>query len=370
MAHVSPVLICQAVDRDDPVSATLVRWIRALARDPGVARVRVLALRVGRYDLPENVTVVDLGVGKATRLWNFYVEVIRAISRRQADFFFVLQGGPYPALLLPVKLLTGRRVYQWKTHSHVSRRMAFSARWCDDLVFTATPSSFPLDLPNVRVVGHGIDLDLFRPPAADVTATADLVTVGRVTPVKRIDRIVAALGVVRDMTGHACSLDVCGPELDGDRHYRADLDALVARLEMSDAVRFVGAVPQDELQAVLGRHRAAVSFSDGGLDKAIAEAMACGLPVVSTNAAFAELLPDDLREVLVLDHDDVHAQALGITRVLDLDERDRRAIGERLRAIVADRHGLAQFWGKILADIAVSRPGSDTTPRARDEDRS
>ncbi len=174
---------------------------------------------------------------------------------------------------------------------------------------------------------------------------------------------------MRDVTGRVCSLDVCGPELDGDRHYRAELDALVARLELSDAVHFVGAVPQDELRPVLGRHRAAVSFSDGGLDKAIAEAMACGLPVVSTNAAFAELLPDDLREVLVLDHDDVHAQARGITRVLDLDERDRRAIGVRLRAIVADQHGLAQFWGKILAEVAASKTGSAIAPIAHDEAR-
>jgi glycosyltransferase involved in cell wall biosynthesis len=362
-----PVVICQAVDQDDPVSATLVRWIRSLAAQPSIAAVRVLTLRAGQFELPDPVTVVDLGRGRATRLWNFYAEVVRAIRRREASFFLVLQGGPYPALLLPVKLLTGRRVYQWKTHSHVSRRMAFHARWCDDLVFTATPSSFPLDLPNVRIVGHGIDLEVFRPPAADVTASADLVTVGRVTPVKRIDRLVSALGVVRDATGHARTLDVCGPELDGDRHHRARLDELVARLGLSDAVRFVGPVPQDQLRDVLGRHRAAVSFSDGGLDKAIAEAMACGLPVVSTNAAFAELLPDDLREALVVDHDDVDAQARGITRVLELDEGERRATGERLRAIVADQHGLPQFWEKILAEIAASRTTSDTAPNAPDE---
>jgi glycosyltransferase involved in cell wall biosynthesis/peptidoglycan/xylan/chitin deacetylase (PgdA/CDA1 family) len=356
MAMLKPVLICQAVDENDPISATLVRWIRSLASDSSVASVRVLTLRAGRYELPDEVTVVDLGVGTAARLWNFYAAVARALHRGEADFFFVLQGGPYPALLFPVKLLSGRRVYQWKTHTHVSRSMAVYARWCDDLVFTATRSSFPLDLPNVRVVGHGIDLDLFRPPAADVTATADLVAVGRVTPVKRLDRLVTALGVVRDTAGSARSLDVYGPELEADRQHRAQLDDLVAQLGLSDTVRFLGAVPQDELPAVLGRHRAAVSFSDGGLDKAIAEAMACGLPVISTNAAFAELLPHDLRALLVLDHDDVDAQALGMRRVLELDERDRRAIGARLRAIVAEQHGLEQFWGKILAEIGASRP--------------
>jgi glycosyltransferase involved in cell wall biosynthesis len=112
------------------------------------------------------------------------------------------------------------------------------------------------------------------------------------------------------------------------------------------------------MPALLRRYNAAVSFSDGGLDKAIAEAMACGRPVISTNACLAELLPDDLRELLVLDDDDVTAQARGITRVLELDDMDRRNIGERLRRIVAEHHGLDQFWAKILSEISEASPGS------------
>jgi glycosyltransferase involved in cell wall biosynthesis len=365
LALLRPVLICQAVDQDDPVSATLVRWIRTLAGDPSVASVRVLALRVGRFQLPDNVVVVNLGVGRLARLLRFYAQVAFAIRRREADFFFILQGGPYPALLLPIKLLTGRRVYQWKTHSHVSRRMAFYARWCDDLVFTATPSSFPLALPNVRVVGHGIDMHLFRPLPADGPATADLIAVGRLTPVKRLDRVVSALAACRDSSGRVWSLDLCGPQLEGDRQYRATLDDLVARLELSGSVRFLGPASHDEMSALLGRYHAAVNFSDTGFDKAIAEAMACGKPVLSTNACFAELLPDDLRELLVLDHDDVTAQARGITRVLELDELERRNVGEHLRAIIAEHHGLAQFWGKILSEISGARSRDVPAPVAR-----
>jgi glycosyltransferase involved in cell wall biosynthesis len=119
------------------------------------------------------------------------------------------------------------------------------------------------------------------------------------------------------------------------------------------------------MSAVLGRYHAAVNFSDTGFDKAIAEAMACGKPVLSTNACFAELLPDDLRELLVLDHDDVTAQARGITRLLERDEVERREIGERLRAIIAEHHGLAQFWGKILSEISGSSSGGVPTPVAR-----
>jgi len=348
--------MCQAVDEDDPVSATLVRWIRSLATDDAVASVRVLTLRVGRFQLPDNVVVVHIGWSKLTRLFRFYVEVAKALRRREADFFFILQGGPYPALLWPVKLLTGRRVYQWWTHSHVSRRVAFYARWCDDLVFTATPRSFPLDLANVRVIGHAIDLDLFRPPASAVPPAGDLIAVGRLTGVKRLAELICAVAAARETSGRRWSLDLCGPVLEGDRQYRATLDDLVASLGVSGSVRFVGTVVQDEMPAVLAGYRAAVSFSDGGLDKAIAEAMACGKPVVSTNSSFSEMLPDDLRELLVLDHDDLSAQAKGLARVLELDELERRVVGERLRALVEEHHGLAQFWGKILSEIDKERP--------------
>jgi glycosyltransferase involved in cell wall biosynthesis len=354
VALLRPVLICQAVDQDDPVSATLVRWIRSLAGNPSVEGVRVLALRVGRFELPDNVLIVDLGIGKLARLFRFYTAIVQAIRRRQADFFFVLQGGPYPALLLPVKLLTGRRVYQWKTHSYVSRRMAFYARWCDDLVFTATPSSFPLALPNVRVVGHGIDMQQFHPMPDDGPGTRDLIAVGRLTPVKRLDRLISAVAACRSTSGRFWSLDICGPELEGDRNYRATLDNLVAHLDMSGFVRFLGSALHDEMSPLISQYRASVNFSDTGFDKAIGEAMACGRPVLSTNACFAELLPDDLRDLLVLDHDDLTEQARGITRLLELGELERRNIGQRLREIIEEHHGLAQFWGKILSEIERS----------------
>jgi glycosyltransferase involved in cell wall biosynthesis len=105
---------------------------------------------------------------------------------------------------------------------------------------------------------------------------------------------------------------------------------------------------------LLAGYHASVNFSDTGFDKAIAEAMACGMPVLSTNACFAELVPDDLRDLLVLDHDDVTEQARRITRLLELDELERRDVGERLRAIIDEHHGLAQFWGKILSEIERS----------------
>ncbi len=157
------VFVCQAVDQDDPILATTIRWIEALAAQPPVTGVTVLALRTARHGLPPTVEV--RGFGRSNRLATllaFYREVVRSL-RRRPDFFFIYQGGPYPLLLLPAKLLSRTSVVQWKAHPAISRAMAFYARWCDDLIFTPAKASFPMDLPKVRAVGHGVDTELFKP---------------------------------------------------------------------------------------------------------------------------------------------------------------------------------------------------------------
>ena len=81
-------------------------------------------------------------------------------------------GGPYAAMLLPFRLFFGKKVHQWKTHSYISLLMKFQARFCLDNIFTATPSSFAMNLDKVRVIGHGIDTDLFRIISAEKLSTS------------------------------------------------------------------------------------------------------------------------------------------------------------------------------------------------------
>src|SRR4051794_20405260 len=108
------VFICQAVDEDDPVLPTTVRWIESLAGKDGVDRVKVLALRCGRFDLPGNVEVECFGHPNRIRaLAAFYRGVMRSL-RDRPDLFFIYQGGPYPLLLMPPKLLRGIPIVHWK----------------------------------------------------------------------------------------------------------------------------------------------------------------------------------------------------------------------------------------------------------------
>ncbi len=342
--------VCKAVDETDPTVATQVRWIRELAARPQVDHVRVLARRRGPATLPDNVAVATFGhAGWPATVLEFWRRVL-AVPPAEVDLYFVAQGGPYPALLLPMKLLRGQALVQWKAHAHVSPRMRFYARYCDDLVFTPTRSSLPLDLPNVRVVGHGIDTELFRPPVM-ASPSRDLVAVGRIAPIKRLDVALEVLRTCRATWGSAPTLDIVGPCQAKDADHLRHLEHLVDELGLSEDVRFLGSVTHDELPGLLGDYRASLNLSDTAFDKAAGESMAVGVPVVTTNDCTTEMLPTELRPLLAAAREDVAGLAGLVHAAVGWDEETRRSIGSTLRENVVEHHSLDALFAKILAVV-------------------
>ena len=347
------VYVCKAVDEASPTVATQVRWIRALAARPEVDRVHVLASRSGRAELPANVAVERFGAGSWPATVLGFLRVAARLKRSDADLFFVAQGGPYPALLLPFKLVWRRPLYQWKAHPHVSARMRFYARWCDDLIFTPTAGSFPAVKDKVRVVGHGIDTDLFAFEPSP--RTSDLVALGRIAPIKNLDLAIRAVAACSQALGRPVGLDVVGPCLPRDEAHRDDLVALAAELGVADQVRWMGSVPHEETPALLGRYRASVNFSGTAFDKVAGESMAVGTPVVTSNPCTLEMLPGDLRDDLAVPAGDADAAARRTGSVLSWDDGHRRAMGARLREVVVRDHGLGSLFEKILEAVGEHR---------------
>jgi glycosyltransferase involved in cell wall biosynthesis len=141
---------------------------------------------------------------------------------------------------------------------------------------------------SITVAPTGIDLEALRTASPDSSPT-DLVTVGRLLEHKRIDMLIDAIALL-----HAKGLPVTcrvigdGPEREALRQ-QADL------LGVGDSIEFRQDVgEQKELHALL---KAAEVFifpsAREGLGLAVLEALACGLPVVTTSA------PDNLAQHLV-----------------------------------------------------------------------
>lgn len=142
----------------------------------------------------------------------------------------------------------------------------------------------------LTVVPNGVDLEKFHRIGRD-QARRDLgipqqapvlVSVGGLTERKGFHRVIELLPELRARFPELVYLVVGGASPEGD--WRSRLEALAADLGVDGAVRFLGALPPEELKVPLSAADVFVlSTRNEGWANVFLEAMACGLPVVTTD---------------------------------------------------------------------------------------
>jgi glycosyltransferase involved in cell wall biosynthesis len=190
---------------------------------------------------------------------------------------------------------------------------------------------------HIRKVYNGIDIDLFSPRPADHALRDSLsvddhdkiiLALARLEKDKGVQNAIAAMP--RVLQEIRASLIVVG---DGD--YRSDLERLARSLRLSDHVRFVGALPLAECAGYLNLCDLFVdpTLRTDGYDLTIAEAMACGKPVIASDVGANSTLIDAATrtEGLLIPRGDNNALAREIVSVLS-DPAVAQAIGKNARA--------------------------------------
>ena len=153
----------------------------------------------------------------------------------------------------------------------------------------------------VRVMGNGVDLTKFYPmPRAEARLQLDLpadapvlVSVGGLVERKGFHRVIELLPALRMQHPGLLYLLVGGPSPEGDM--TAELKCQVLEAGLQEAVRFLGALPSERLRAPLSAANVFVlATRNEGWANVFLEAMACGLPVVTTDVGGnAEVVCDD-----------------------------------------------------------------------------
>ena len=103
------------------------------------------------------------------------------------------------------------------------------------------------------------------------------------------------------------------------------------------------------LGGVLGEAHCFVNTSrTGSFDRAVGEAMASGLPVLTSNEAFKEVLGPHAKDLMFPPGDDA-ALAGSVVRIMDLSDEERNQLGRNLREMIEKNHSLRGFVLKILS---------------------
>jgi glycosyltransferase involved in cell wall biosynthesis len=196
----------------------------------------------------------------------------------------------------------------------------------------------------IRVIAGGIDARHF--PAGTAPPTEDLVFVGRLSPIKRVDLFLEA---VAKATAH---LPRVSAVVVGDGAERGRLEGLARSLGLAETVRFAGV--QVEVGPWLARARALVLTSDSeGLPLSVMEAMTAGVPVIASHVGdLADLVEDGVNGFLVRERTP-DAFAERIVALLSSEPLRARLAREASRA--ARRYSLeaaTEEWESILGSTS------------------
>jgi len=236
----------------------------------------------------------------------------------------------------------------------------------EESAFFATISEFnralliqecgPAVLPKIRLIRCGIPLREFPfgapPPASD--EPSHVVSVGRLVDYKGFDDLIRACWLLRD-GGAPVRLTIVG-----DGPERGNLELLVGTLNAEGMVTFAGSRRQEEVRGIMRNADlfalACVKGKDGqqdGIPIVLMEAMALGVPVISTKlSGIPELVKDGQTGLLARPGDPEHlASAMG--RLLQ-DEALARTLSRDARKWVEVEFNLDRWVTQLSKALAES----------------
>ncbi len=154
-------------------------------------------LREGEHAFPPNVRVLSLGkeigTSKISRVWRFFTYIRR--YKKEYDAVFVHMNPEYVVLGGWLWRRWGKKISLWYAHKSVTRRLKLAVRLAD-YIFTVSADSFRIPTNKLRVVGHGIDTEAFKPGMREASIETRLATAGRIAPSKHIVEMLRVLDVL------------------------------------------------------------------------------------------------------------------------------------------------------------------------------
>ncbi|MFZ1219443.1 MAG: glycosyltransferase family 4 protein [Chthoniobacterales bacterium] len=201
--------------------------------------------------------------------------------------------------------------------------------------------SFPEEAPRIHRVYNGIDLSRFQ-PADFAGKTPTIIAIGRLIEKKGFTDLIRACGLLKGR-GRAFVCDIIG-----EGPLEDTLRAQIAGAGLEGVVRLIG--PQTQAQIAERLANATIFVlpctreEGGGMDNlptVVMEAMAAGLPVISTPlAGVPEMVEPDVNGELVPEHDPA-ALSEAVERLMDDADRTRR-LGARGRDLAREKFSIEE----------------------------
>lgn len=189
------ILFNLSMDLDNPVLATTNLWVNEFARHFNF--VHVYSTHVGRYEIPLNVKVTELGGGTTFKRIVALLKLTKSIPtlvRNRRDMVAFHHQSPrttiYPGVLIRI---LGIPQGLWYSHSNKPITLSIGSG-ITNLIFSSTRESLPLKTGKGLFLGHGIDTNLgIKASRENQIRRNEILFVGRLDPIKRLEECITAI---------------------------------------------------------------------------------------------------------------------------------------------------------------------------------
>lgn len=200
----------------------------------------------------------------------------------------------------------------------------YSWRWVQPTVnkatFVVVPSKFLEKVfarrnISTRIVPNIINLKIFYPNNHRQSHPLHLLVARNLEPIYDIATALKAFGFIKKKYPYA-KLNVAG-----SGSLRLDLEQLSKQLGIAESVTFTGRLDNKEMAEIYRNTDLLLNSSlADNMPISLLEALACGVPVVSTNVGGIPYLVEDGRTALLVDPGNAEAMAMAATQILDAPE--------------------------------------------------
>ncbi len=315
-------------------------------------KVVIVTSRVGQFNSPPNVVLFHIPVRplkipqRLGGTWMLNWHVYHLCRQHKIDAAFIHMAKNWAYRLYPVFSLLNIPVVTWYAHIAVTHNLKWAVR-CSDRVITSAPGGCRIDSPKVKIIGQGIDTDLFQIPKQ--RKPKNILHVGRISPIKKIDLLVDVAATLKKRKElRDFKLRLVGPVLSPeDIKYNWKVRKSLWDQNIQNIVEMVGYVPFEYLPSYYENTALHLNVCEtASIEKSIAESLSAGCPVLTTNPAFKTILKD-YPEFLIKDSRP-EAIAEQVEYIFEhWDDYDP----EKLRGLIIGEHDLHSYATRVLGQI-------------------
>jgi glycosyltransferase involved in cell wall biosynthesis len=280
----------------------------------------------------------------------FYQILRKVLKNEKIDGCFAHMMPIFSILGWPLLKINKVPIVLWHTHSHVSWLLRLATILVDKVV-GAGYSGFGINTPKFEPIGQGIDTEIFL-PSTMIKNQDELVilTVGRISPIKKLEVVLDSLRLLPERVRSRVILKYVGSPLGkNDINYFKQIKNKVIQNKLTEQVQFISERPFHEIQNIYKEADIFVNSSNtDSMDKTVLEAMSCGIPIITSNIAFIDVLGNELAKEWCIEKNNPAILAEKIEKLVNMDHSKKVVLSSKLRMIVVKGHSLFDLTSKVL----------------------